>query len=243
MSTTDRPAKPLGIKAYGSIGHLPNSRMGPGDHHVTEGQARIATEKKRDRHDVVIVQEKLDGSCTAVVKINGQILPLGRAGYLAWTSRFEMHRLFAQWVAEREGLFQELLGEGERLVGEWLHQAHGTRYALPHDPWVAFDLMIEHERTPYEQFQERVGDCLPTPYLVSTGEPLSVEDALRKLGPRGFHGALETIEGAVWRVERRGKVDFLAKYVRPEKRDGIYLPGISEAVTEIPIWNSSTWTP
>ena len=25
--------KPLGIKNYGSIGHLPNSRMGPGDHH------------------------------------------------------------------------------------------------------------------------------------------------------------------------------------------------------------------
>ena len=47
--------KPLGRRAYGSIGHLPDSRMGPGDHHVHEGQARICTEKVRDRHDLVIV--------------------------------------------------------------------------------------------------------------------------------------------------------------------------------------------
>ena len=56
--------KTLGRKAYGSIGHLPNSRVGPKDHHVHEGQARICTVKARDKHDRVIVQEKLDGSCT-----------------------------------------------------------------------------------------------------------------------------------------------------------------------------------
>lgn len=39
--TTQLPTKPLGHKAYGSIPHLPTSRLGPGDHHVTEGQARI----------------------------------------------------------------------------------------------------------------------------------------------------------------------------------------------------------
>lgn len=49
-----------GIKAYGSIPHLPGSRLGPGDHHVTEGQARICTERGRDRHDFITVTEKLD---------------------------------------------------------------------------------------------------------------------------------------------------------------------------------------
>jgi len=34
--------------------------MGPGDHSCELGQARIATLKARDRHDHVIVQEKLD---------------------------------------------------------------------------------------------------------------------------------------------------------------------------------------
>jgi hypothetical protein len=45
------------------------------------------------------------------------------------------------------------------------------------------------------------------------------------------------VEGAVWRVERKGKVDFLGKYVRPEKVDGCYLPEISG---EEAVWN---WRP
>ena len=40
-----------------------------------------------------------------------------------------------------------------------------------------------------------------------------------------LHG--EEVEGAVWRVEREGRVDFLAKYVRPDKIDGKYFPQIS----------------
>ncbi len=43
------------------------------------------------------------------------------------------------------------------------------------------------------------------------------------LGTYGFHGALDPVEGVVWRVEHRGKVDFLAKFVRPDKVDGLYL--------------------
>jgi len=49
--------------------------------------------------------------------------------------------------------------------------------------------------------------------------------------------ALDPVEGAVWRVERRGAVDFLAKFVRPEKLDGCYLPEVSGAAA---IWN---WRP
>jgi len=37
------------------------------------------------------------------------------------------------------------------------------------------------------------------------------------------HGAIEEVEGAIWRVERKGKVDFLCKYVKPSKVDGRYL--------------------
>jgi len=39
------------------------------------------------------------------------------------------------------------------------------------------------------------------------------------------------------RVERRGCVDFLAKYVRPEKVDGRYLP---EQAGGEPIWHWTT---
>ena len=74
--------KPIG-KAYGHIPHLPTSRMGPADKHCHEGQSRICTEKVRDRHDEIIVQEKLDGSCVAAAMIDGLIVPLTRSGYIA----------------------------------------------------------------------------------------------------------------------------------------------------------------
>jgi len=216
--------KPLGIKAYGSIPHLPSSRLGPGDHHVSPGQARICCEKVRDRHDLIVVQEKLDGSCTAVAKINGAILPLGRAGYLAYTSRYEQHRLFAEWVWTHVERFDVLLQEGERLIGEWLAQAHGTRYHLTHEPWVPFDLMVGQARVTLDELTERVTRYgFTPPHLVHAGGPISVDAAMEQVEP-SWHGAIDPVEGVVWRVERKGQVDFLAKYVRPDKIDGVYLP-------------------
>jgi hypothetical protein len=199
------------------------------------GQAKICTLKAR-KGDTVIVQEKLDGSNVAVANVNGHILALGRAGHLAISSRFEQHVLFARWVAERLPLF-DFLREGERLCGEWLAQAHGTRYALPHEPFVPFDLMRKgHERALYQELRERTAGRFVLPFEVSVGPAIGIEEALARLRPE-HHGALDPIEGCVWRVEREGSVDFLAKYVRHGKEDGCYLPEISgrEAV-----WN---WRP
>src|SRR5438552_2604172 len=98
--------KPMGRKAYGHICHLPGSRMGPGDHKLNEGQARILTEKTRDRHDVIIVQEKLDGSNVAVARVGRVLMPLIRAGYPAISSKYEQHRLFAAWVFARLDQFE-----------------------------------------------------------------------------------------------------------------------------------------
>jgi hypothetical protein len=41
METPPRNIKPLGHRAYGSIPHLPGSRLGLGDHHCGERRARI----------------------------------------------------------------------------------------------------------------------------------------------------------------------------------------------------------
>jgi hypothetical protein len=242
------PKKPLGIKNYGSIAHLPNSRMGEGDHKCPEGQAKIATLKVRDKHDRIIVQEKLDGSNVGVALINGVLCPLGRAGYLAADSPYEQHWRLAQWVFSQQDRFLAVLQEGDRLCGEWLMQAHGTRYNLPHEPFVAFDLMRGSKRATYTELSERVlnyGFVLPR--LIHEGTAFSVEAALDAIAISG-HGALDPVEGAVWRVERndlvspgqgsdrRWVVDFLVKYVRPDKVDGTYLPGIN-GNTEL-IWNT-----
>lgn len=240
MRAKDGAMKPLGRKAYGSIGHLPHSRMGPGDHAVSPGVARICCDRPRDRHDIIIVQEKLDGSCCAVALVNGDILALGRAGWPAESSSYEQHRMFAHWVRQHEERFRYVLREGERLVGEWLAQAHSTRYELRHDPFVAFDLMVEATRLPFAEFSDRISETLPTPELVNIGMPLPVDDAMRHVQEKNAHGAIDPIEGVVYRVERHGQVDFLAKYVRPEKRDGIYLPEISGQPA---VWNWKAWEP
>jgi hypothetical protein len=232
-----RPTKPLGIRAYGHVPHLPGSRMGPGDHHCHEGQARICTERARDRHDVIIVQEKLDGSCMAVAKLDGQILPLQRRGYLATSSPYRQHHLFAEWVYANYDRFDALLQEGERVVGEWLALAHGTRYDLTgREPFVAFDLMRGDQRATVAELNERAGGVLMVPQTVSIGPPLSIEAAMKAV-ERSGHGALDPVEGAVWRVERNGRVEFLAKYVRPDKVDGCLLSDVSGGAE---IWN---WLP
>jgi hypothetical protein len=232
------PSKPLGRKAYGSIGHLPSSRLGSGDHCVTEGQARICCVRARDKHDRIIVQQKLDGTNAAVARIDGQIVPLQRKGYPALSSPYEQHRLFAAWVFERQDRFA-FLDEGERLCGEWLAQAHGTRYALPHEPFVAFDLMIEDRRAPYEQFVSRLAGRFVLPELLSDGPPISVEIAYAR-ATISAHGAQDKIEGCVWRVERKGVVDYLAKWVNPDKIDGLYLPGTEQSISKVEVWN---WRP
>jgi RNA ligase len=250
------PQQPLGIKNYGSIAHLPNSRMGEGDHKCLAEQARIATLKTRDQHDRVIVQEKVDGSNVGVALMNGVLLPLTRSGYLAVDSPYEQHWRFAQWVFTQQDRFLAVLKEGERLCGEWLLQAHGTRYELPHEPFVVFDLMQGSRRATYGELSERVGAFdFVLPQLLHQGSPFSVDAALKaipfgtaKPNATSGHGALDTVEGAVWRVERnelldpgrggerRWVVDFLVKYVRSDKVDGCYLPGIN-GNTE-PLWNT-----
>ena len=230
--------KPFGGKSYGSIGHLPASRLGPGDHKIEEGQARILTERPRDRHDLIIVQEKLDGSNVGIGKLGGVIVPVTRAGWRAETSPYEQHALFASWVAQNWTRFNDLLAEGERLCGEWLAQVHGTRYALPHEPFAAFDLFRDGARVLWEELSDRcarVGIVNPT--VLHHGGPCSIDTAMTRLSLHGHHGAIDPAEGAVWRCERKGRVDFLGKFVRPDKVDGTYLPEISGQAA---LWN---WNP
>lgn len=239
-------AKPIGRKSYGSIAHIPGSRLGEGEHHCSEGQARIATQQKRDKHDFIICQEKLDGSNVGVAMSNGRILPLTRAGYLANTSPYEQHHIYYNWVMKQEKRFREFLDEGERICAEWLALAHGTKYKLFHEPFVVFDIMIESERAILAELDERLPKFdFIQPRILSKGEPFSINEMLKAIETSG-HGAIDKVEGAVWRVERNellnkrtggeraNKVDFLCKYVRQDKEDGIYLP---ERSGKEPVWN------
>lgn len=219
--------KPLGRKAYGSIGHLSNSRRGPADFGIHEGQERICTVRARDSKDRVILTEKLDGSNVAIARVDGKIIALQRAGFLASSSPFRQHHVFADWVKMNENRFCDVK-DGESLHGEWLYQAHGTMYRLKDGPLVLFDAKADGERVPYDQFRYMADKAdVPIAHPLSDGPPVTVDVAMQLLGTYGHHGAIDKAEGVVWRVERRGVFDFMAKYVRPDKIDGKYFPEIS----------------
>lgn len=237
QQATTKPEKPLGQRAYGSIPHLPGSRRGPADKGLSDQQASILTEKARDKHDLITVQEKLDGSCVSVAKLNGQIIALIRAGYPASGSNYSQHHYFAKWVEAQKERFGALLLEGERCCGEWLMEAHGTLYDLHHEPFVVFDIMRGHDRAMASDVKNRCDAVqLTTPRVIHTGGPISIPSILNVLEPSG-HGAVDGVEGAVWRVERKGATDFLGKFVRPEKVDGKYLESITG---KEPVYN---WRP
>lgn len=233
--------KVLPYKAYGSIGHISSSYVAHGDHYISAGQARIATRMPRDKHDDIIVQEKLDGSCVSVAKVNGQLHCLTKKGNLCIASPYEQHHLFANWVLERFDSFYSIIEEGERIVGEWLAQAHSTVYKpFPGwEPFVAFDLMTYHVRVPFDKFYERINGAFRTPPLLSRGPACTVVRAqLLTNGGQSLYGG-EEAEGFVWRVERKGKVDFLCKWVHPGYRPGKLLPELNPEVKET-VWN---WRP
>jgi len=229
-----KSSKPLGGKTYGSIAHLPGSRLGVGDKRLNEGQTRILTEKVRDKHDKIIIREKVDGTCVAVAKIHGEIVPLVRSGYTAISSPHEQHALFHDWVLSYRERFDSLLQPGERICGEWLAMAHGINYKLPHEPFVVFDIIRDGKRVLNEEFVDRTSRFIRAS-LIHIGGALSI-DKLKPFLENSSHGAIEGAEGAVYRVERKGVVDFLGKWVQPWHECGKYF---SDNPDEL-IWN---WRP
>ncbi len=220
--------KPLGHSNYGSIPHLSNSRLGKGEHHIPEGQQKIATLEVRDNKDLIIVQEKLDGANVGVAKINNELRMLSRSGHDCTTSIHPTHQYFVKFVRHNHSRFFEMLQEGERIVGEWLLVVHGTKYNIAHEPFVIFDFFTpQNERLTYHNFLLRV---LPfgfvVPRIIRLGNPISVRKAIEILDKdKSYHGVLENekIEGLIYRIERNNKVDYLCKYVRPDKIDGLHL--------------------
>jgi len=149
---------------------------------------------------------------------------IGRAGYIANTSPYNQHQLFHKWVIDNYDRFDKLLEEGERLCGEWMYQVCTLNYKLTHEPFVAFDLFLnKEERLDYISFIKRVSKFdIIIPHLVSIGPPISTNRAMKLLG-NGGHGCKEIPEGVVYRLEKDKKVEFLAKFIREGKLDGVYL--------------------
>jgi hypothetical protein len=227
--------KPFHGKAYGSIPHLIGSNRGPADHGVNEGMHVICTANP-GRGRMVYVSEKLDGSCVAVARRSNDIVPLIRSGYAASSSKYEMHVVFHRWAMQNEAMWMNLLEPGERVVGEWMAQAHSTLYDLSGHPFFAFDIIGKRGRIPNNQLFTRCykAGVKTVPLLAFSSSGVSVEAAMKALGTSGQMNARPYAEGAVWRVENHGEFEFMAKHVRPGFTPGTLLP---ERTGGDPVWN------
>jgi ATP-dependent RNA circularization protein (DNA/RNA ligase family) len=210
---------------YGSIPHLSNSKMfQKADKKITMGQELILTQKARDKQDLIIVTEKLDGSGVGVIKKENKLIPLVRKGYTADSSEYKQHKFFRDYVVMwYEKFFW--IPEGWRVCGEWMVQVHGMVYDVTDEPlFCAFDIFDDkNQRLTYDKFTEKCWSYgIKTVQMIHKGLPISVENALKLLEGRCY-GKVDKPEGIVYRVERNGKVDFLAKWVRPDKEDGKYM--------------------
>ncbi len=239
MEERSEAVKPLGGHAYGSIPHLSGSAGGRSHKRVSPGEEAICCRRVRDPRDRVWIQEKLDGSCCVVLRTQDALLPLIRSGYPAATSPYDQHRWFADWVEENAERFLAVLRPGERLAGEWLAQAHATRYDLAgREPFVPFDILQGQKRLPVQAAWERLQNVFPEAVMgFMLQGPMPPEAAYKVFAEKNRYRALDPVEGVVYRVERNGSVLFLAKWVAPNKTAGVYLPEISGQPA---VWN---WRP
>jgi len=226
-------------KVYYKIHHIPTSRLGPSERCITDKQYEMLTKQPYSDNELVIVQEKLDGSCVCAFRKNNEIYALGRAGDLANSSANESRRLWANWVDANQQRFLDVLEDGERICGEWLAMVHGTHYQLQHEPFVAFDIFdAKNKELNYDSFTKRIKiSGFISPFLIHYGGVCSLELALNVLG-NGYHGSIiDKPEGLIWRLERNNKINFKAKYIWQDKVDGCYL---SEKTGKAEVWN---WHP
>jgi hypothetical protein len=109
----------------------------------------------------------------------------------------------------------------------------GTRYDIVDPDKLFISFAIFHDRFStnraiYDEFRSRTdGAGLPRAALISEGPAIGIEEVMEKLGERGFHEAIDGIEGAVWIMETNGEVNGVAKFVKADKVDGKYLSGVT----------------
>lgn len=221
------PEKVLPYKTYNKIGHLSKSRLGEGDHFIDSKTEAQLTKQLTDPLALIYVEEKLDGSNVCVVRWKGELRCLTRSGYDCEKSNQEQHRMFARWVHNRRDLLGILLCEEEdRVVGEWLVLAHGTKYQVDwgNEAFIAFDLYTKNREVYYfDKIKLFSSVGLKTPRLLHLGGACSTNRAIKLLEEPSYHKP-EDAEGVIYRMERMGnKPSIKAKLVKKNKEDGKYI--------------------
>lgn len=104
-----------------------------------------------EKGEKVIIQEKLDGSNTAIYNDNGKIRVYSRSNELKGEDKLGG---FVKYIKEKENKILKYLPKGYVLYGEWLNQGKISYNSLAKqgkiEPYYVFDLAKEIIRTPTE---------------------------------------------------------------------------------------------
>jgi hypothetical protein len=207
-------------RSYGNIRHLPGSKMiDDQDKLLPQVNSDWLTKEARGKNDLIVVTEKVDGMNCSVYRKGYKLYPLLRKGYDARTSHWSWIRDFAKYVEYYSDTFFELLGDGQRVCGDWLYKTHTLRYNMKSTPFVAFDLIdAENKRTRYFDFSLLMDTYeIPKVSLIHAGKPLPTNLALTLLG-KGYHGSIDGPEGVVYRYEsEKNGFEFSGKFVSNER--------------------------
>lgn len=93
----------------------------------------------------LVVEEKVDGANVGLsVGPDGRIRAQNRGAYLGRGAHPQFEPLWP-WIAEREPLLVDALGERLMLFGEWCFAVHSVRYDELPDWFLAFDVYDREE--------------------------------------------------------------------------------------------------
>jgi hypothetical protein len=205
---------------FGSIPHLPGSRMKDADDVSLDiNQVDSFIRKTREPYHKIRIMEKIDGSNSGVLKRNGLLYPINRKGYdvRSIPSNILAHKVmytWAKWVNEHYDLYDSLLDEGERLVFENCIVQHTLRYRFGKQEPVFLLAKYDknNQRIPFDDYINIAKqNNIRTPHLFTTGCALPPDVILQNHG--SMVGGRDGIEGLVYYYEENGAITGLAKYV------------------------------
>lgn len=206
---------------FGSIGHLKGSKLiDSKDKLLSEKEQYKYTICKRNKKDLVIITEKIDGMNAGVIKRNGLIYPINRNGYdsrTMGTVHKELQLLgieWAKWVDSNYLKYNSILQEGERLVFENCIMQHTLKYEFKDEP--VFLLAKYNSDNKKISFNELLSLArtysIQQPPVLNIGVAISPEIIIQQY-PKGIVGVKGEIEGIVYNYEHNGTHESCAKYV------------------------------
>lgn len=210
-------------KNYGSIPHLLGSKLGQHDKFITQGQNDIATKKARDWKDTIWVTEKIDGSNVGVVKQKDEVYAVTRSGYLCSESKFKTHHNFLNGFFHLfKNDLRQILNNGERMAFEFVDTKNPCSIEYEFNKVYLLDYFdLNNKRRPFLDLIWLSGLLnIDIPRIIHAGQPIDVKRLIKQEYALHSLYTNEQAEGMVYRVERNGEFDFMAKWVRQD-----FIPG------------------